>query len=85
MILRIVKRHNNRESRRDQEEGGELDSHEEANPEEMKSREVALGWREREFGLLLLRLIPSSGAMDIVFVTVLHLSLIHISEPTRRS
>ena len=32
------------ESRRDQEEGGELDSHEEASPErEMKSREVVLG------------------------------------------
>ena len=32
----------------DQEEGGELDSHEEASPEEMKSREVVLGYRERE-------------------------------------
>ena len=31
------------ESRRDQEEGGELDSHEEASPEELKSREVVLG------------------------------------------
>ena len=31
------------ESRRDQQEGGELDSHEEASPEEMKSREVVLG------------------------------------------
>ena len=31
------------ESRRDQKEGGELDSHEEASPEEMKSREVVLG------------------------------------------
>ena len=36
------------ESRRDEEEGGELDSHEEASPEEIKSREVVLGWRERE-------------------------------------
>ena len=32
-----------RESRRDQEEGGELDSHEEASSEEIKSREVVLG------------------------------------------
>ena len=31
------------ESRRDQEEGGELDSHEEASPEEIKNREVVLG------------------------------------------
>jgi len=31
------------ESRRDQEEGGELDSHEEASPEEIKRREVVLG------------------------------------------
>ena len=31
------------EFRRDQEEGGELDSHEEASPEEIKSREVVLG------------------------------------------
>ena len=29
------------ESRRGQEEGGELDSHEEASPEEIKSREVS--------------------------------------------
>ena len=34
------------ESRRDQEEGGELDSHEEASPEEIKSKEVVLGYRE---------------------------------------
>ena len=40
------------ESRRDQEEGGELDSQEEASPEEIKSREVVLA-RER-VGLLLL-------------------------------
>ena len=31
------------ESRRDQEEGGELDCQEEASPEEIKSREVVLG------------------------------------------
>ena len=31
------------ESRLDQEEGGELDSHEEARTEEIKSREVVLG------------------------------------------
>ena len=36
------------ESRRDEEEGGELDSQEEASPEEIKSREVVLGYRERE-------------------------------------
>ena len=34
------------ESRRDQEEGGELDSHEEASPEEIKNRETVLGLRE---------------------------------------
>ena len=56
------------ESRRDQEEGGELDSHEEAtSPEEIKSREVVLGWR---VGLLLLQLFPNGGAMDVVFVTL---------------
>ena len=38
----------NAESRQDQEEGGELDSHEEASPEEIESREVELGYRERE-------------------------------------
>ena len=31
------------ESRQGQEEGGELDSHEEASPEEIKRREVELG------------------------------------------
>ena len=31
----------NAESRQDQEEGGELDSHEEASSEEMKRREVS--------------------------------------------
>ena len=31
------------QSRRDQEKGGELDSHEEVSPEEIKSREVVLG------------------------------------------
>ena len=55
------------ESRRDQEEEGELDSHEEVNPEEIKSREVVLGWR---VGLFLLHLFPSGGATDIVFVTL---------------
>ena len=61
------------ESRRVQEEGGELDSHEEASPEEIKSREVVLGYRER-VGLLLLQLFPNDGATDIVFVTILHSS-----------
>ena len=55
------------ESRQDQGEGGELDSHEEANPEEIKSKEVVLGLRA---GLLLLQLFPNGGAMDIVFVTL---------------
>ena len=36
-------RKNNTESRRDQEEGGKLDSQEEASPEEIKIREVVLG------------------------------------------
>ena len=64
----------NPESRRDQEEAGEPDSHEEASPEEIKSREWC--WarereRERErVGLLLLRLFPNGGATDIVFVTL---------------
>ena len=40
------------ESRRDEEEGGELDSQDEASPEEIKSREVVLVYRER-VGLLL--------------------------------
>ena len=52
-------------ARRDQEEGGELDSQEEASPEESKSREVVLGHRER-VGLLLFQLFPNGGATDIV-------------------
>ena len=35
--------HNDAESRRGQKEGGELDSQEEASPEEIKNREVVLG------------------------------------------
>ena len=54
------------ESRRDHEEGDELDSQEEASPEETKSREVVLGER---VGLLLLQFFPNGGATDIVFVT----------------
>ena len=38
-------------------------------PEENKSREVVLGYRERD-GLLLLQLFPNGGATDIVFVTL---------------
>ena len=40
-----IRRHKNSniECRRDQEERGELDSQEEASPEEIKSREVVLG------------------------------------------
>ena len=40
-------------------------------PEEIKRREVELGLK---VGLLLPQLFPNSGAMDIVFVTVLHSS-----------
>ena len=58
-------------SRRDQEEGGELDSHEETSPEEIKTMEVALGWRA---GLLLLQLFPNGGDTGIICVTVLHSS-----------
>ena len=47
----------------------QLDSHEEASPEEFKSREVVLCYRER-VGLLLLQLFPNSGATDIVLVTL---------------
>ena len=55
------------ESMRDQEEEGELDSHEEVSPEEIKSREVEPGLR---VGLLSLQLFPSGGATDIIFVTL---------------
>ena len=43
-----------------------MDFHEETSPEEIKSREVSWG----RVGLLLLQLLPSSGATDIVFVTL---------------
>ena len=59
------------ESRRDQEEGGELDSHEEVIPEEFKTRKVVLGLR---VGLLLLQLFPNGGATDIVFVTLFRIA-----------
>ena len=36
-------------------------------PEEIKNREVELGWR---VGLLSLQLFPNGGATDIVFVTL---------------
>ena len=56
------------ESRRDQEEGGELDSHEEAaSPEEIKSWEVELGLRA---GFPSLQLFLNGGATDIAFVTL---------------
>ena len=64
--------HDMTESRRNQEEGGELDSHEEVRPEEIKRREVELGLR---VGLLLLRLFPNGGATDIVFVTLFCLAV----------
>ena len=57
------------ESRRDQEEGGELDSKKLA---QKRSRAGRWCWaRERErAGLLLLHLFPNGGATDVV--TVLH-------------
>ena len=74
------------EFRRDQEEGGELDSHEEASPKETKRREVSwtltrklaqkrsrVGrwcWARERVGLLLLQLFPNGGATDIVCVTL---------------
>ena len=60
------------ESRRDQEEGSELDSHEEVIPEEIKTREVVLGLR---VGLLLLQLFPNGGTTDIVFVTLFRIAV----------
>ena len=51
------------ESRRDQEEGGELDSHKEASPGRWC-------WARERVGLLLLQLFPNGGATDIVFVTL---------------
>ena len=48
-------------------EGGELDSHEEISPEEIKSRRWC--WAG-ELGLLSLQLFPNGGATDIVFVTL---------------
>ena len=65
----LCESHVSAESRRDQDKGGELDSHEEASPEEIKSREVVLGYRER-VGRLFLQLFPIGGATDIVFVTL---------------
>ena len=41
---------------------GELDSQEEASPEEIKSREVVLGYK---VGLLLLQLFPIGRATDM--------------------
>ena len=59
-------------SRQDQEEGGGVGPS--VSPEQIKCREVELGFR---VGLLLLQLFPSGGATDNVFAT-LFLSLIHI-------
>ena len=47
-------RHSNTQSRRDQEEGDELDSQKEASPDEIKSKEVVVGYIERA-GLILLQ------------------------------
>ena len=41
--LKVHERQTASESRRDQEEGREPDSHKEASPEEIKSRKVVLG------------------------------------------
>ena len=49
-----------------------MDSHEEASLEEIKSREVVLGWR---VGLQLLQLFPNGGATDIVYVTLFFIQL----------
>ena len=61
IVVSVWHDNNSPESKRDQEEGGELDSHEEASPEEIKSRDVVLGYRER-VGALLLQLFPYGGA-----------------------
>ena len=49
-----------------------MDSHEEVSPEEIKSREVVLGLRDRRF---LLQLFPNGGTTDIVFVTLFCIAL----------
>ena len=59
------------ESRRDQEEGSELDSQEQASPEEIKSREVVLGWRD---GLLLLVVSQQRSYGHCLCDSVLHSS-----------
>ena len=48
------------ESRRHQEEGSELDSQEEVSPEETKSREVVLGYRERELDFFCFSCFPTA-------------------------
>ena len=59
------------ESGRDQEEGGELDSHGEARPEEFKSREVVLGERERELDFFCFSCFPTAEKRcHIVFVNL---------------
>ena len=68
---------NSSDPRREQEEGSELDSHEEvrlsfAGPGEIKSREVELG--SEGWTCLLLQFFLNSCATDIVFVTAPHSS-----------
>ena len=41
-------------------EGGELDSQEEASPEEIKNREVVLGYRERELDFFRFSCFPTA-------------------------
>ena len=60
--------------RRDQEEEGELDSHEDVSPEEIKSREVEVDLGLK-VGLLLIQLFPNGGATDIVFVTLFRIAV----------
>ena len=67
---------NSSDPRREQEEGSELDSHEEvrlsfAGPGEIKSRGVS--WAQK-VGLLLLQVFLNSCGTDIVLVTAPHSS-----------
>ena len=56
--------------KQDQEEEGELDSHEEASPEEIKSREVVLGYRERELDFFCFSCFPTAELRTLCLVPV---------------
>ena len=60
----------NSESRRDQEEGGELDFQEAASPEEGKSREVVLGYRESELDFFCFSCFPTAELRTLCLVPV---------------